>query len=198
MPDEKYLAGIAAARAHAQARIPSSNIGTATQTRARKSNPLVGAAIEAALESDVDVEEELSPQAPLITPLQSAPPVAATTPEPPTAPLMSIDNHAALTETSPFLAPVPTSPEPPASAPTEPVIRQGVSFRQSEIERIGDLLEYLRKKRIRFGGKRGPTLIVRAGLEEIFRVFDEDPARFEEIMLRYQESRPSPSGSASS
>jgi hypothetical protein len=40
-------------------------------------------------------------------------------------------------------------------------------------------------RKIRLPGKKGPSIVVRAALDEIVAIFNSDPLRFETIMRRY-------------
>jgi hypothetical protein len=102
-------------------------------------------------------------------------------------------------EPAPIVVPAepPATPKPPAKIDTTPVVkdpplavvRQGVDFRRDHLDLITEMIYRCHRQRIRLQGKKGPSLIVRAALDELATIYTTDPARFDEIMRRYSQKQ---------
>jgi hypothetical protein len=98
--------------------------------------------------------------------------------------------------TQPALQPTESPPLPPAEIETPAavgvpkdlppaVIRQGVDFRRDHLDLITEMIYRCHRQRIKLQGKKGPSLIVRAALDELAAIYTTEPARFDSIMRRY-------------
>jgi len=69
------------------------------------------------------------------------------------------------------------------------IVRQGIDFRRADLDLVTDMLYRCHQRRIRLPGKKGPSVIVRAALDELAAVYSKAPEQFDEIMQRYAEKR---------
>ncbi len=74
----------------------------------------------------------------------------------------------------------------------EPMFRQGVDFRRADLDLITDMLYRCHQHKIKLQGKKGPSIIVRAALDELAAIYSSEPKRFDAIMSRYVERKKVP------
>jgi hypothetical protein len=83
-------------------------------------------------------------------------------------------------------AALPAVVEATRAAKSKPKVKhQGVTFREGDLDIITDMLYHCHSRKIRLPGKKGPSIVVQAALDEIVTIFKSDPQRFETIMRRY-------------
>jgi hypothetical protein len=87
--------------------------------------------------------------------------------------------------------PATVSPElaPDLEEASTGMVRRGVQFRPMDLELVADMVHACRKGRVRLGGKLGPSIILRAALDQLADVYEHDRPRFLSIMSKYANRR---------
>ena len=62
-----------------------------------------------------------------------------------------------------------------------------MDFRRAHLDLVTEMLYRCYQRRIKLPGKRGPSIIVRAALDELATIYAADPERFDAIMARQQQ-----------
>ena len=111
-------------------------------------------------------------------------------PEPLPPPVELIERERAIVPAIPAIAavaapPAPAPPAVPAPPKKQKVKHQGVTFRESDLDVIADMLYRCHTQRIKLPGKKGPSIVVQAALDQLISIFHHDPVYFDSIMRRY-------------
>jgi hypothetical protein len=72
----------------------------------------------------------------------------------------------------------------PPSAGTKPYRSQGLTIYESDDDLVDGFIDYLRKKKLRMGRKKGFSLFARAGLRALEDLRVHNPIEFEELLSR--------------